>query len=59
MTIQPNRSSFVVNCDFCSNYLEVDSTDFNDAIKEVKWKGWKTFVKDDEWINKCPVCGEG
>ena len=58
MTIQPNRSSFIVNCDFCSDYLEVDSTDFKDAIKEMKFHNWKTFKKDDEWVNQCPVCGE-
>ena len=59
MTIQPKRNSFDVNCDFCSNYLEVDSTDFKDVLKEMKFYRWKTFKKDDEWVNKCPACGEG
>jgi len=60
MTIQPNRSSFIVNCDFCSDYLEVDSTDFKDVLKEMKFNNWKTLKdKDGEWVNQCPVCGEG
>ena len=59
MTIQPRRNSFDVNCDFCSNYLEVDSDDFKDVLKEMKFYGWKTFKKDNEWVNKCPACGEG
>ena len=59
MTIQPNRNSFIVNCDFCSNYLEVESTDFKDVLKEMRFYGWRTLWKDDEWMNKCPVCEEG
>jgi len=59
MTIQPKRNSFIVNCDSCPEYLEVDSTDFKDALKEMKFYGWKTFKKNDEWVNQCPVCGEG
>ena len=58
MTIQSKQSSFIVNCDSCPDYLEVDSTDFKDVLKEMKFHNWKTFKKDDEWVNQCPACGE-
>ena len=59
MTIKPKHDSFIVHCDACPDYLEVYSTDFKDVLKEMKFYGWKTSKKDDEWVNKCPVCGEG
>ena len=58
MTIESKQDSFIVHCDFCSNYLEVDSGDFKDVLKEMRFHGWKTFKEDDEWVNKCPVCEE-
>jgi len=58
MTIQSKRSSFVVNCDFCPNYLEVEG-DFEDALKEMKFYGWKILRKDGDWVNQCPTCKEG
>ena len=58
MTIESKQDSFIVHCDTCAQYLEVYSADFNDVLKEMKFYGWKTFEKDDEWLNQCPVCGE-
>ena len=57
MTIQPNQDEFIVHCDFCSNYLEVEG-DFEDALKEMKFYGWKTLWKDGDWVNQCPACQE-
>ena len=58
MTIESKQNSFIVNCDFYSNYLEVDSTDFNELLKEMKFYGWKTLRKDGDWVNQCPACQE-
>lgn len=64
MTIQPNRDSFTVHCDTCTAYLEVDAIDFNDVIKTMVFKGWKTVNKQicnksGKVSHECPACQEG
>lgn len=57
MTISPNRDSFIIHCDSCSEYLEVESTNFSDAITYIKLNNWKTFKgKDGKWEQKCKAC---
>lgn len=51
--------TFVASCDFCSNDLDTDETEFMDAVSKIKGEDWKVF-KDyrQEWAHKCPVCAE-
>lgn len=59
MTITPKRNSFIVHCDFCPEYFEVESDDFKEARREIKFRYWQT-LKDhkDDWVNKCLACQE-
>jgi len=59
MTIEKDDFGFVVNCDFCSDFIEVDSKDFLDAVQALKDNNWK-FSKDEngDWIHECIVCKE-
>jgi len=64
MTIQPKQSSFIVHCDTCTAYIEVDSPDVKDLMKAIKFRGWNTYEerncdKSGKWSHKCPVCEEG
>lgn len=61
MTIQPLRESFIVHCDTggCSNYLEIETLDFDELVKTLKFKNWKIYRdKNDIWSHKCPACQE-
>ena len=57
MTIKPKQDSFMVRCDFCLNYLEIKSGNFPDALKEMRFNGWKTFKdKTGKTVNQCQAC---
>ncbi|HEC64516.1 MAG TPA: hypothetical protein ENI23_04410 [bacterium] len=60
MTIHPKRDSFTVHCDSCPEYFEVDSGDWHELKREIKFKNWLTYKdKNDKWSHKCPACQEG
>lgn len=60
MTIEPLAGSFVVHCDSCPGYLEVDTPVFSALVKQIKFKGWKIYKdKDGKWSHKCVACQEG
>ena len=60
MTIKRNESpesGFIVMCDFCSNYEEMECVIWHEVIERMKQDGWRNFKnKDGEWVSKCPVC---
>lgn len=48
---------FVVNCNFCSDYFEVDTEYFDEVIQELRNTGWKYYkILSGEWVHKCPTC---
>ena len=50
---------FQVNCDFCSNYFEVETEYFSKVISEMRDVGWKYFKdENNEWTHKCLDCQE-
>lgn len=59
MTIErmDDAFGFVVNCDFCSDYFEVDTEYFSEVTQAMRDNGWKYF-KDEkgEWTHKCLTC---
>jgi len=57
MTIDRQGTGYVVHCDFCPEYLEMESDDSEYVMSELKRIGWH-FQKDDNdcWENVCPVC---
>ncbi len=62
MTISPLRESFVVHCDSdgCPEYLEVETLDFDELVKTMRLKNWKTYRDNHEiWTHKCSACQEG
>ena len=62
MTIEPKQDSFIIHCDApkCSEYLEEKSHEFEDVIRLLKFKGWKTYKqKSGSRLVKCPACQEG
>ena len=58
MTIEREHGGFVVSCDSCSNYLEVDSPDkvWSDATDEINNNNWRTRKVDGEWTHTCDSC---
>jgi len=51
---------FVINCDFCPDYFEVDTEHFSEVTQALRDKEWKYFKDENgEWAHKCPVCQEG
>jgi|Deesub1362A_J573_1020465.scaffolds.fasta_scaffold00107_59 hypothetical protein len=50
-------NSWVIYCDFCSNYEEFpEEKKFKAVVKRAKEMGWRTFLTNTGWANKCPVC---
>ena len=58
MSIERAFFGYVIDCDFCPNFLNCDTEFFRDAIDMAKGDGWKMRKQDDEWIHICPVCVE-
>jgi len=56
MTISKDTFGMLVECDKCSEYFDVDSDDFSDAVDELKAWGWKIRKEDDEWVHVCSSC---
>ena len=49
-------SNFIANCDFCSNYIDTEETEWMSAIDKMKKLGWQVFKKMGEWFHKCDLC---
>ena len=49
---------YAMHCDFCSDYEEFDTEDFQQMITDAKELGWKMLKVDNEWAHKCPSCVE-
>ena len=56
MTLENVIFGFVMECDFCSEYIDLDTDDFQEAIDMAKDYGWKIRKVDGEWVHVCPAC---
>ena len=51
-----DEGGYYVVCDFCSNEINIQQSEFMRAIEALKMRGWKIIKAGDEWLHKCPVC---
>lgn len=54
--IEKNGGTFGVSCDYCPDAVDTRESDFQDAVEDVKARGWRVFKKDGEWHHKCKGC---
>lgn len=59
MSIERFGDMYEVHCDDCSETLDTEEDDFQDAIRELKRAGWKITKKRNEWHHQCPSCAGG
>lgn len=57
--IEKGGGTYVVECDFCSNYFDTEEHDWVEAIRRLKDAGWKITKKNDEWLHQCDACQGG
>ena len=55
MSIRKEGNKYVLQCDYCSNYVD-DFDDFMDAVIHKKASKWESVHIKDEWFDKCPDC---
>lgn len=59
---QKDLNNFAVTCDGpgCTEDIEIETEDFEEAVKEIHEAGWESFKDEDgDWQNRCPACVEG
>lgn len=55
MSIQKEINKFILQCDFCSNYID-DFEEFQEAVDYKKANKWKSKNIKGEWFDQCPDC---
>jgi len=57
MTIEKQGDVTIVHCDYCPEYLEIESDDSEYVKLAIRAHEWR-FQKDDNdcWENVCSVC---
>jgi hypothetical protein len=59
MTFEMVSGLGVVHCDECSECIETDKDNLNDAMAEAKRQKWVVFKgPDGKWAHACPSCHE-
>jgi len=44
-------------CDTCSDYIETEEEDFDEALRAARAAGWRVYKgPDKEWAHACPSC---
>ena len=43
-------------CDECPDYIDTDEQDFVEAMVIAKRNGWRSFRRNDKWMQVCPSC---
>ena len=57
MTIEIKEFESIVHCDKCSEYLEIEDTDFESVVIELVKENWRAQKDDNDcWENICPSC---
>jgi hypothetical protein len=47
-----------IDCDSCSEGMELYSDSFSQFVNNTKDEGWKTTFSDGQYWHKCPDCVE-
>lgn len=47
----------IVECDSCSEVLDTETKDFDEAREVMKREGWKVRKVGREYLHGCPRCG--
>jgi hypothetical protein len=47
----------LVECDSCSEVLDTETADFEEARGLMRTEGWKVRKIANEWLHGCPKCG--
>lgn len=58
MSLEKSGSTFIAQCDFCSNHFDTDEDEWQAAVDRMKKELWRIFKKMGEWFHRCPVCCE-
>jgi len=57
LTIERNEYSYIIHCDHCSEYLEIETDDWEMVKEEMKMQGWRIQKDENDcWENVCSVC---
>lgn len=43
-------------CDDCSDILETETRDFNDAMEKLREEEWRSQKRGQDWSHYCPMC---
>jgi hypothetical protein len=54
--LEKDGTTFIAQCDFCSETHDTDENDFHAGIDAIKREGWKVFKQSGEWFHKCGCC---
>jgi hypothetical protein len=55
--ISRNGNEYVIDCDSCSNQLEVEEYSWEDMITTIKSHGWRVKQSAKQiWEHFCPNC---
>jgi hypothetical protein len=57
--IEKIGSYYRAECDFCSNDVDINETEFMSTIDQLKKRGWKVFLSSGSWNHKCDFCMNG
>jgi hypothetical protein len=44
-------------CESCSEVIDTETSDFNDAREKMKNAGWHARKFGEDWVHGCPDCG--
>jgi Fe2+ or Zn2+ uptake regulation protein len=60
MTVERERGGYLICCDHCSDFVEVDSPDYdwNDVLDAIAIEGYKAEKVRGVWEHLCPFCQE-
>jgi hypothetical protein len=56
MTLERQHGKIVFVCDRCSDELDTETDDFDEARQTLVHDGWVTRKEGSEWHHYCPDC---
>lgn len=56
--ISRDYGALFVSCDGCGDTDDLDTSDFDEAVAEVKRRKWRASKSGGEWVHTCPACQE-
>jgi hypothetical protein len=56
VSIERQFGRIIFCCDWCTNQLETDEEDWNEALQVKRSEGWGSRKDGDQWIDVCEQC---